>query len=51
LFSPDPKNQNVTFVPRAKVLTLEEMARLARVLVQLGVKRIRLTGGGASGAP
>ena len=30
--------EDMTFVPRAQVLTLEEMARLARVLVQLGVK-------------
>ena len=37
--------EDMTFVPRAQVLTLEEMGRLARVLVQLGVKRIRLTGG------
>ncbi|BAP15276.1 molybdenum cofactor biosynthesis protein A [Alcanivorax sp. NBRC 101098] len=37
--------EDMTFVPRAQVLTLEEMSRLARVLVRLGVKRIRLTGG------
>ena len=37
--------EDMTFVPRAQVLTLEEMARLARVLVSLGVKRLRLTGG------
>ena len=37
--------EDMTFVPRAQVLTLEEMGRLARVLVALGVKRIRLTGG------
>ncbi|MGB2248854.1 MAG: GTP 3',8-cyclase MoaA [Alcanivorax sediminis] len=37
--------EDMTFVPRAQVLTLEEMGRLARVLVELGVRRIRLTGG------
>lgn len=37
--------EDMTFVPRAQVLTLEEMGRLARVLVALGVRRIRLTGG------
>lgn len=30
---------------RAQILSLEELARVARVFVQLGVKRIRLTGG------
>mgnify|MGYP003715533441 CR=1 FL=1 len=37
--------EDMTFVPRAQVLTLEEMGRLGRVLVELGVRRIRLTGG------
>ncbi|MBL7250834.1 GTP 3',8-cyclase MoaA [Alloalcanivorax sp. C16-2] len=37
--------EDMTFVPRARVLTLEEMARLGRVLVAQGVRRIRLTGG------
>ncbi|KGD63560.1 molybdenum cofactor biosynthesis protein A [Alcanivorax nanhaiticus] len=37
--------EDMTFVPRAQVLTLEEMGRLARVLVDLGVRKIRLTGG------
>ena len=37
--------EDMTFVPRARVLTLEEMARLGRVLVEQGVRRIRLTGG------
>lgn len=38
-------SEQMTFVPRERVLTLEEMARLGRVLVAQGVKRIRLTGG------
>ncbi|MZR64486.1 GTP 3',8-cyclase MoaA [Alcanivorax sp. DP30] len=37
--------EEMTFVPRSQVLSLEEMGRLARVLVELGVQRIRLTGG------
>lgn len=37
--------EDMTFVPRDRVLTLEEMARLAGLLVAEGVKRIRLTGG------
>ncbi|WP_101674682.1 GTP 3',8-cyclase MoaA [Alloalcanivorax mobilis] len=37
--------EEMTFVPRARVLSLEELARLGRVLVSQGVRRIRLTGG------
>jgi len=37
--------ENVTFLPRAQVLTLEEFARLGRVFAGLGVNRIRVTGG------
>jgi cyclic pyranopterin phosphate synthase len=33
------------FLPHSAILTFEETARLARVLVGLGVKKIRLTGG------
>jgi cyclic pyranopterin phosphate synthase len=33
------------FVPRAEVLTFEEIVRLARIFVKLGVRKIRLTGG------
>jgi cyclic pyranopterin phosphate synthase len=33
------------FVPRAEVLTFEEIVRLARVFSKLGVRKIRLTGG------
>ncbi len=35
----------MTFLPRVEVLTLEEIAELARRFVARGVKRIRLTGG------
>lgn len=37
--------EEMTFLPRAEVLSLEELHRLARVFVALGVRRIRLTGG------
>src|SRR3990172_6194696 len=33
------------FLPKPEVLTYEEIARLARILVGLGVNKIRLTGG------
>jgi cyclic pyranopterin phosphate synthase len=37
--------EDMTFLPRSAVLTLEELARIARVFVSLGVQKIRLTGG------
>ncbi len=33
------------FVPRAEVLSFEEIERLTRIFVELGVTRVRLTGG------
>jgi len=33
------------FLPRAEILSFEEIARLVRVFVGLGVKKVRLTGG------
>ena len=33
------------FLPRAELLSFEEIARLARIFVQLGVNKLRLTGG------
>ena len=33
------------FLPRAEILTFEEIERLARIFVSLGVRKIRLTGG------
>jgi cyclic pyranopterin phosphate synthase len=33
------------FLPRAELLTFEEITRLTRIFVQLGVTKIRLTGG------
>lgn len=37
--------EDTRFVPRAEVLTLEELALLARAFAELGVTKIRLTGG------
>ncbi len=37
--------EEMTFLPRRQVLTLEELVRIARVFVSLGVEKIRLTGG------
>src|ERR1700704_808198 len=36
---------NYTFLPHSAILSFEEIARLARVFVGLGVEKIRLTGG------
>ena len=33
------------FLPRAELLTFEEISRVARLFVGLGVRKIRLTGG------
>ncbi|MCF6199936.1 MAG: GTP 3',8-cyclase MoaA [Hyphomicrobiaceae bacterium] len=38
-------DENVRFVPRREVLSLEELDRLASSFVALGVRKIRLTGG------
>ncbi|MEH6578567.1 MAG: GTP 3',8-cyclase MoaA [Amphritea sp.] len=38
-------SEDVRFLPRAQVLTLEELAMLGQAFTELGVKRIRLTGG------
>ena len=37
--------EDMTFLPRAKVLTLEEQALLGRAFSELGVYKIRITGG------
>ncbi len=37
--------EDMTFLPRSQILTLEEVARLARVFTELGVTKIRITGG------
>jgi len=37
--------EDMTFLPRSQILTLEEFARLGRVFTDLGVSKIRITGG------
>lgn len=37
--------EDMQFVPRAEVLSLEELYRIGQAFTQLGVKKIRLTGG------
>jgi cyclic pyranopterin phosphate synthase len=37
--------EDMTFLPREEVLTLEECERLVRVFVGLGVEKVRITGG------
>ena len=37
--------EDMVFLPRQQILTLEELYRVGRVLVSLGVSKIRLTGG------
>ncbi len=37
--------ENMTFLPRAQLLTLEELEWVARAFVELGVTKIRITGG------
>lgn len=36
---------DITFLPREQILTLEECVRLVRVFVRLGVRKVRITGG------
>jgi cyclic pyranopterin phosphate synthase len=38
-------SEKMTFLPRKEVLSLEEIFRIAKTFTQLGVKKIRLTGG------
>ena len=38
-------NENVRFRPRDEILTFEEITRFVRVVSQMGVRRLRLTGG------
>jgi cyclic pyranopterin phosphate synthase len=37
--------EDMTFLPKAEILTLEELDRLCGAFVRLGVKKLRLTGG------
>ncbi|HIF51278.1 MAG TPA: GTP 3',8-cyclase MoaA [Thiotrichaceae bacterium] len=38
-------DEEMHFVPRAQLLTLEEISRIAQAFTELGVKKIRITGG------
>lgn len=38
-------SEDMTFLPRDEVLSLEECARLVRIFVSLGVGKVRITGG------
>lgn len=38
-------SEEMTFLPRAQVLSLEELSQVARAFTELGVEKIRLTGG------
>ena len=38
-------SEDMTFVPREQLLTLEEMSRIGAAFVQLGVNKIRISGG------
>ena len=37
--------RDFAFLPRAELLTFQQLARLARVFASLGVRKLRLTGG------
>jgi GTP 3',8-cyclase len=37
--------ENMTFLPRADLLSLEEVDRLCSAFIRLGVRKLRLTGG------
>ena len=37
--------EEMTFVPRTQLLTLEELSRIGQAFVELGVRKIRITGG------
>jgi cyclic pyranopterin phosphate synthase len=38
-------NENIEWLPKAELLTFEEIVRLARIAIGLGVSKLRLTGG------
>lgn len=38
-------SENMTFLPRSEVLSLEELYRLSTIFMELGVRKIRITGG------
>ena len=38
-------DEEMKFLPRAQLLTLEELATISRAFIELGVDKIRITGG------
>ena len=38
-------NEEMEFLPKKEVLSLEELYRLCNVFIELGVKKLRITGG------
>ncbi|MEE9209579.1 MAG: radical SAM protein, partial [Kiloniellales bacterium] len=38
-------SEDMTFLPKVEILTLEELERVAGAFVRLGVRKLRLTGG------
>ncbi len=38
-------SEDMTFLPKAEILSLEELDRLCSAFVRLGVRKLRLTGG------
>jgi GTP 3',8-cyclase len=40
-----PASHEYRFLPKAEILTFEEITRLARLFAELGVRKLRLTGG------
>jgi cyclic pyranopterin phosphate synthase len=38
-------SENMTFLPKAELLSLEELDRLSSAFIRLGVKKLRITGG------
>ena len=40
-----PEKDKVTWLPKADILSFEEIARVAKVLASMGVEKVRITGG------
>ena len=38
-------SENMTFLPKKELLTLEELDRMCSTFIRLGVKKLRITGG------
>ena len=38
-------SENMTFLPKKELLTLEELDRMCSAFIRLGVKKLRITGG------